>query len=86
MPIIKCIRDIICFKCKFHADIPRIWRFNDQNECYTYILCQFCTVQCDICRCDIVRTGANFISISLIKDVNMIICQECNEHQNNIHQ
>lgn len=79
MPIIKGIRDIICFKCKFHIDIPKIWQISDSQRKYTYTLCKFCTIQCDICRCDIIETCSNFVLISLIKDTNMIICQKCKE-------
>lgn len=81
MPIIKSIRDIICFKCKFHTKSPKIWQFSDEQQQYTYILCEFCTVRCDKCLRDIIATNLHFTSISSIKDTNMIICQKCKESQ-----
>jgi hypothetical protein len=87
MPIIKGYKDTICFKCNIHTDNFRVWSFNSPNEKhvkYYYILCQFCTVRCDICRDDVVSTGANFMTISVIKDMSIIHCQKCIDRQINI--
>lgn len=78
MPIFKGCKDIKCFKCLIYIDNPRIWSFTSlSNQTYVYALCQFCTIECDTCGIDIVSTGLNFATVSVIKNVNITICKKC---------